>query len=221
MSQYPSAVTVAMVRTYLAGRASANAFAAASHVGIRVVDAGVAAELPPHPNLIDAKIRMGTAQRRARAGDVGRSRRVTHWQKAARSRWPRSTPAPTSSRSAKWASATPPPPRCWCTAWRRRRSMTASGSGLGRTMRAWRASAPPLPGRPRAAMPVLPLDVLSEFGGLEIAMMAGAVLGAASRRRPVVIDGFISSCGGAGGDPALSGGAGLLRVRASLRRKRP
>jgi nicotinate-nucleotide--dimethylbenzimidazole phosphoribosyltransferase len=37
------------------------------------------------------------------------------------------------------------------------------------------------------------LDVLSEFGGLEIAMMAGAVLGAASRRRPVVIDGFISS----------------------------
>ncbi len=38
-----------------------------------------------------------------------------------------------------------------------------------------------------------PLDVLREFGGLEIAMMAGAVLGAASRRRPVVIDGFISS----------------------------
>jgi nicotinate-nucleotide--dimethylbenzimidazole phosphoribosyltransferase len=38
-----------------------------------------------------------------------------------------------------------------------------------------------------------PFDVLSEFGGLEIAMMAGAVLGAASKRRPVVIDGFISS----------------------------
>ena len=30
VSQYPSAVTVAMVMTYLAGRASANAFAAAS-----------------------------------------------------------------------------------------------------------------------------------------------------------------------------------------------
>ena len=61
VSQYPSAVTVAMVNTYLAGRASANAFAAASHVGIRVVDAGVAAKLPDHPNLIDAKIRLGTA----------------------------------------------------------------------------------------------------------------------------------------------------------------
>ena len=38
-----------------------------------------------------------------------------------------------------------------------------------------------------------PLDVLGEFGGLEIAMMAGAVIGAASRRRPVIVDGFISS----------------------------
>src|SRR6202167_3322946 len=61
VSQYPSAVTVAMVMTYLAGRASANAFAAASDVGIRVIDAGVAAELPDHANLIAAKIRMGTA----------------------------------------------------------------------------------------------------------------------------------------------------------------
>jgi nicotinate-nucleotide--dimethylbenzimidazole phosphoribosyltransferase len=38
-----------------------------------------------------------------------------------------------------------------------------------------------------------PFDVLREFGGLEIAMMAGAALGAASHRRPVIIDGFISS----------------------------
>ena len=61
VSQYPSAVTVAMVMTYLAGRASANAFAAASNVTICVVDAGVAADLPAHANLIAAKIRMGTA----------------------------------------------------------------------------------------------------------------------------------------------------------------
>ena len=60
VSQYPSAVTVAMVKTYLAGRASANAFAAASQVRIRVVDAGIAAELPAHPDLMDAKIRKGT-----------------------------------------------------------------------------------------------------------------------------------------------------------------
>lgn len=37
------------------------------------------------------------------------------------------------------------------------------------------------------------LEVLAEFGGCEIAMMAGAVLGTAAARRPVVIDGFIAS----------------------------
>ena len=36
------------------------------------------------------------------------------------------------------------------------------------------------------------IDVLSKIGGLEIAGLAGVVIGAASRRVPVVIDGFIS-----------------------------
>jgi nicotinate-nucleotide--dimethylbenzimidazole phosphoribosyltransferase len=36
-----------------------------------------------------------------------------------------------------------------------------------------------------------PLDVLATFGGLEIAMMAGAMLKAAERRKVLVIDGFI------------------------------
>ena len=39
----------------------------------------------------------------------------------------------------------------------------------------------------------LPKDVAAEFGGLEIVMMAGALLGAASLRRPVLVDGFICS----------------------------
>ena len=60
VSRYPASVTAAMVATFLAGRASVNAFAAAAGVEIRVVDAGVAADLPPHPNLIAAKIRPGT-----------------------------------------------------------------------------------------------------------------------------------------------------------------
>lgn len=38
-----------------------------------------------------------------------------------------------------------------------------------------------------------PIGVLAAVGGLEIAGLAGLILGAASRRRPVVIDGFISS----------------------------
>ncbi len=38
-----------------------------------------------------------------------------------------------------------------------------------------------------------PLSIVSAFGGFEVAMMAGFILGAAARRLPVVVDGFISS----------------------------
>jgi nicotinate-nucleotide--dimethylbenzimidazole phosphoribosyltransferase len=38
-----------------------------------------------------------------------------------------------------------------------------------------------------------PFEVLRQFGGLEIAGMAGGALAAAAARRPVVVDGFIST----------------------------
>jgi nicotinate-nucleotide--dimethylbenzimidazole phosphoribosyltransferase len=41
--------------------------------------------------------------------------------------------------------------------------------------------------------PADPLDVLAKVGGLEIAALAGLIIGAAARRVPIVIDGFISS----------------------------
>jgi len=40
-----------------------------------------------------------------------------------------------------------------------------------------------------------PIDVLAKVGGLEIAGIAGLCLGAAARRIPVVVDGFISTAG--------------------------
>lgn len=43
--------------------------------------------------------------------------------------------------------------------------------------------------------PADPLDVLSKVGGLEIAGIAGLVIGCAANRLPVVIDGFISTSG--------------------------
>lgn len=41
--------------------------------------------------------------------------------------------------------------------------------------------------------PADPVDVLSKVGGLEIAALAGLILGAAKNQVPVVVDGFISS----------------------------
>jgi len=37
------------------------------------------------------------------------------------------------------------------------------------------------------------MEVLTQFGGFEIAMMAGALLGAAKAGVPVIVDGFIGS----------------------------
>lgn len=41
--------------------------------------------------------------------------------------------------------------------------------------------------------PARPLDVLAKIGGLEIAALTGVILGAAARKTPVVVDGFIST----------------------------
>jgi nicotinate-nucleotide--dimethylbenzimidazole phosphoribosyltransferase len=58
--------------------------------------------------------------------------------------------------------------------------------GLARKGRALRAAA-------ARSDAVEPFEVLRQFGGLEIAAMAGAALGAAEARRVVVVDGFIST----------------------------
>ncbi len=47
--------------------------------------------------------------------------------------------------------------------------------------------------RPDSGRPADPVAVLAALGGFEIAVMAGVVLGAAARRLPVIIDGFIST----------------------------
>ncbi len=60
VSAYPSAVTAAMVATFLAGRANVNALSEACGVAMAVVDSGVDADLPAHPRLIDAKVRRGS-----------------------------------------------------------------------------------------------------------------------------------------------------------------
>jgi nicotinate-nucleotide--dimethylbenzimidazole phosphoribosyltransferase len=192
VSQYPSAVTVAMVMTYLAGRASANAFAAASDVAIRVVDAGVAAELPAHPNLIAAKIRMGTAnaarepamtpQQAADALARGCELAIDEIGKGAEIIALGEMGIGNTAASALLVHRLAPAPLDQCI-----------GIGAGQDdagMARKRAAIEKAAARSAATEP---FDVLCEFGGLEIAMMAGAVLGAASQRRPVLIDGFISS----------------------------
>ena len=67
----------------------------------------------------------------------------------------------------------------------------ASAEAPGSTMRAWSASAQCSPRHCRRRPPPQhPLELLAEFGGYEIAMLVGALMGAAARRHVIIVDGF-------------------------------
>ncbi|ART81600.1 nicotinate-nucleotide--dimethylbenzimidazole phosphoribosyltransferase [Oceanisphaera profunda] len=56
-SAYPSAVTAQMVHNILRGGAAISVFARQHVINLQVVDAGVATDLPAHPQLLNHKIR--------------------------------------------------------------------------------------------------------------------------------------------------------------------
>jgi nicotinate-nucleotide--dimethylbenzimidazole phosphoribosyltransferase len=191
VSSYPSSVTASMVRTFLAGRASANALALACDVELTIVDAGVNADLVG-PKLITRKIAMGT-----RDASV----------EAAMSRTEAASAIHAGVRLAQEAADAGA------------RALILGEMGIGNTAssallvhRLAPAALPDCVGQgaghdatglarkrdvlSRAAARTdasEPFTVLCEFGGLEIAMMVGAALGAASRRSVILVDGFIST----------------------------
>jgi nicotinate-nucleotide--dimethylbenzimidazole phosphoribosyltransferase len=192
VSSYSSAVTAAMVNTFLAGRATANAFASACGVAIKVVDAGVAADLPPHAHLIAAKIRKGTSN--AALGPA----MTLEEADAAISTGAQLAQAQigggcdlivlgemgigNTAASALIVHRLAPASLPDCI------GIGAGQSELGLARK--RAAVETAASRSEAT---LPREVLAQFGGFEIAMMTGAILGAAYMRTPVVIDGFICS----------------------------
>lgn len=62
VSPYPQAVTAQMVLNFLNGGASINVFAKQNNMQLRVVDAGVNHQFEPHPDLINAKIGIDNSQ---------------------------------------------------------------------------------------------------------------------------------------------------------------
>src|SRR6266404_2168104 len=61
VSAYPQSVTAQMVLNFLHGGAAINVLARQMNARVTVIDAGVASELAPHPDLISRKIGHGTA----------------------------------------------------------------------------------------------------------------------------------------------------------------
>ena len=189
VSAYPSAVTTAMVATFLAGRASVNAFAAACEVTVRVVDAGVDADLPPHRLLIDAKVRRGTRNAAAEAAmtaaeldqalihgvGIGGGAQADALVLGEMGIGNTASAALVMHRLAPAALA------------------DCIGVGAGHDPEGLARKRAVLDRAAARSAADQPLDVLREFGGLEIAMMTGACLGGAAAGKVVIVDGFISS----------------------------
>lgn len=192
VSSYPASVTIAMVQSFLAKRASANAFAAATDTQVRVVDAGVAAELAPHPALLNAKIAQGTrnaarepamtlAQCEAAiacGAEIAGKAAAEGFDVIALGEMGIGNSASAALLMHRLAPA--PLPACVGM------GTGHDAAGLARKLATLERAAARSPASG-------PLDVLAEFGGFEIAMMAGAILGAAQARTAVLVDGFIAS----------------------------
>ena len=191
VSAYPQAVTVQMVGNMLAGGAAINVFARQHGFALQVVDAGVAAELPAHPQLQARKIALGTKNL---CHEPAMSRAQAQAALAAGMQVVQALPgnvvalgemgiANTSSAALLLARLTGAS------------ILDATGRGTGLDDAQLRHKQAVL-ARALAHHPATqPLDAIGELaalGGFEIAMMAGAMLQAASERRVVLVDGLIA-----------------------------
>lgn len=194
---YPQEVTAQMVMNLLAGRAAVSAIARSAGVTVQVVDAGIASQLPAHPDLRVAaagrgtgNISQGPAMTRNQA-EAAVSAGIDLAQEVARSGVDiigmgdmgigNTTPA-----SAITAAITGLPPR------------ETTGRGTGRSPEQLQHKIAVVEralglNRPDSSDG---LDVLAKIGGFEIGLLAGVALGGALAGRAVVMDGFISGAAG-------------------------
>jgi nicotinate-nucleotide--dimethylbenzimidazole phosphoribosyltransferase len=190
VSAYPRSVTAQMVANFLAGGAAINVLARTHALGLVVVDAGVDAELEPHPQLIGAKIRRGTRDyvtesamtpaecRRAldRGGAVaaqiaaGGSNTLVLGEMGIGN---------TGSAALLMHGLTG----------RAIESCVGRGTGLD-DAGVIRKLAILTAARVRAPATAEPVELLAEFGGYEIAMLVGCILAGAGLRMVVIVDGF-------------------------------
>ncbi|MCE2528384.1 MAG: nicotinate-nucleotide--dimethylbenzimidazole phosphoribosyltransferase [Acidimicrobiia bacterium] len=191
---YPQAVTAQMVRNFLEGGAAISVMARLGGVRQIVVDAGIAsARFPDHPGLRTVRVGSGTAdmsqgpamsrEQAVRCLEAG----MTLAREVAASGVDLIATGDmgignTTPSSAIAATITGRPPT------------ETTGEGTGRSSEELRRKTAVVAKALEVNAPdgLDPIDVLAKIGGFEIGVLAGVMLGAASERRAVVLDGFIS-----------------------------
>ncbi|MCX8062496.1 MAG: nicotinate-nucleotide--dimethylbenzimidazole phosphoribosyltransferase [Anaerolineales bacterium] len=194
VSAYPSEVTAQMVLNFLRGGAAINVLA--RHVGAKVVvvDIGVKGTLDAQPNLVSAKIAPGTqnmAKGPAMSPEQALQAILTGYKLASAEIEGGAQMLATgdmgignTTPSAAIAAAITGKAPSLCVG----RGTGVDESGLLRKISAVeRALAVNQPNSEDG------LDVLAKVGGFEIGGLVGVILAGAAHRRPVVVDGFIST----------------------------
>lgn len=199
VSPWPQEVTAQMVANFCAGGAAVNVLARHAGAEVVVVDVGVAGELPPSPALRRAKVRAGTAnlavepamapEEARRALDVGAELAADLSAAGFRCLL-----------TGDMGIANTTPSAALIAALTGRGASEVTGRGTGIDDQRWackvavveRALARAEAGGELAE----PLTLLASLGGLEIAALAGFLVGAAASGLPAVLDGVIAAAAG-------------------------
>ena len=194
VSPFPQAVTAQMVLNFLGGGAAINVFARQNGFALRVIDAGVNYVFEPNTNLIDAKIGMATANflQQSAMTKTQCEQAFTHGASIARQEiavgcnvigFGEMGIGNTSSASCLM-SVLCGLPIVEC---------VGRGTGLDDVGLANKTNILKQAIQRHALNGHDAVQVLATFGGFEIAMMVGAMLGAAEQKVALLIDGFIAS----------------------------
>jgi nicotinate-nucleotide--dimethylbenzimidazole phosphoribosyltransferase len=194
VSAYPREVTAQMVLNFLAGGAAVNVLARLVGARVVVADLGVDADLPDHPSLRSLKVRRGTDSiTRGPAMSVDEAQQaIDHGRRLVLDEMQHGLDIAltgdmgignTTASAALICAVTGLDPQDVVG-----RGTGVDDAGLSRKREAVRAALNVNAERIARG----PLDALAAVGGLEIAGLVGVIIEAASQRKPVVIDGFIS-----------------------------
>jgi len=193
VSAYPQEVTVQMVRNFAAGGAAINVLARLQHARVIVVDMGTKAPLDGLAQVRSHRLGAGTAnftrgpamsrEVAVRAVEFGIALAAElHETGVGLLAVGEMGIANTTASSAITAALLRQTPE----------QVTGRGTGVDDDRlrrKVWAVGQALEVNRPDSADP---LDVLAKVGGFEIAGLAGVILGAAARKVPVVLDGFIT-----------------------------
>lgn len=196
ISLYPSEVTTQMVFNFLNGGAGVNVLARHSGVEVRVVDVGVDYDFGETPGLIHRKVARGT-RNFAKGPAMTREEAVAAMKVGIdmADQCKAEGVGLVGTGEMGIGNTTPSSAIIAAISGKSVTEVTHRGTGIDDAALKHKISVIEQGLALNKPDGSDPLDVLTKVGGLEIAAIAGLVLGCAANSLPVVIDGFISTAG--------------------------